>query len=128
MHNILYLNKKLFQFNKITSPECTFCKCEEETTIYLFYICRKTQVLWTQLIFHLKGHLNLQHLTPRSAFFGFLDNSDKDYLMVKHFLLLFKYYIYNATDLKYLVFEALMKNIKNFYDIADQYPHKKKNS
>ena len=36
-HNVLYLNKKLFQINKIGSPECSFCKCEEETTIHLFY-------------------------------------------------------------------------------------------
>ena len=36
-HNVLYLNKKLFQFNKIGSPECSFCKCEEEATIHLFY-------------------------------------------------------------------------------------------
>ena len=83
----------------MTSAECTFCKCEEETTIYFFYIYRKTQALWTQLIFHLKGHLNLQHLTPQSAFFGFLDNSNKDYLIVNHFLLLFKYCIYNARDI-----------------------------
>ena len=24
LHNVLYLNKKLFQFNKINSPECSF--------------------------------------------------------------------------------------------------------
>ena len=44
-------------------------------------------------------------------------------------LLLLKYYIYNARDQKHLVFEALMKNVKNIYDIeknvADQDPHKK---
>ena len=44
-------------------------------------------------------------------------------------LLLLKYYTYNARDPKHLVFKALMKNIKNIYDIeknlADQDPHKK---
>ena len=44
-------------------------------------------------------------------------------------LLLFKYYIYNATERIHLFFEALMKNIKNINDIwknlADQDPHKK---
>ena len=34
LHNVLYLNKKLFEFSKINSPECSFCKCEEETTIH----------------------------------------------------------------------------------------------
>ena len=42
LHNVLYLNKKLFKFNKISSPECFFCKWEEETTIHLFHNCRKT--------------------------------------------------------------------------------------
>ena len=44
-------------------------------------------------------------------------------------LLLLKYYTYNVRDPKHLVFKALMKNIKNIYDIeknlADQDPHKK---
>ena len=81
-------------------------------------ICRKTQALWTQLINHLKGHLNLQRITPQSVIFGFLDISDKDCLIVNHLLLLFKYYIYNARDRKHLVSEASMKSMKNIYDIA----------
>ena len=130
LHNdFTYLDKKLFEFNKINSPECSFCKCEEETTIHLFHICRKTQALWTQLTSHLNRHLNLPHLTPQSAIFGFLDISNKDYFIVNHLLLLFKYYTYNARDRKHLAFEALMKNIKNIHDteknLADQDPHKK---
>ena len=81
-------------------------------------ICRKTRALWTQLINHLKGHLNLQRITPQSVIFGFLDISDKDCLIVNHLLLLFKYYIYNARDRKHLVSEAWMKSMKNIYDIA----------
>ena len=86
LHNILYLNKKLLEFNKINSPEC-----EEETTVYVFHICRTTQVLRMQLTIHLNIHLNLPHLTPQSAIFGFLDISDKDYLIVNYLLQLFKY-------------------------------------
>ena len=36
--NVIYLNKNLFQFNRISSPECCFCKYEEETTIQCFFI------------------------------------------------------------------------------------------
>ena len=89
-----------------------FYKCDEEATIHLFHICRKTQALWAQLTSHLNRHHNRPHLTPQSAIFGFLDISSKDYLIVNHLLLLFKYYIYNARDQKQLVFEALMKNDK----------------
>ena len=82
----------------------------------MFHICRKTQALWTQLTSHLNGHFTLPQLTPQNAIFGFLDISDKDYLVVNHLLLLFNYYIYNARDQKHLVFEVLMKNRKKIYD------------
>ena len=55
------------------------------------------------------------------GFFGFLDISNKDYLIVNHLLLLFKYYVYNARERKHLVLEALMKNIKNIYDIEKNF-------
>ena len=113
--NVLYLNKKLIEFNKIRSSECSFCKCEEETTIHLFHNCRKTQALWMQLTSHLNRHLNLP---PQRAVFGFLDISNKDCLIANHLSLLFKYYI-----------KSLMKNMKNIYniekDLVDQDPHKK---
>ena len=64
LYNVLYLNKKSFEFNKINSPECSFCKCDEERTINLFHICRKTQALCTHLTSHLNRYLNLPHLTP----------------------------------------------------------------
>ena len=64
---------------------------------------------------------------PQSAIFGFLDISNKDYVIVNH--LLFKCYVYNAKDQAHLVFEALMKNVKNIYitekNLADQDLHKK---
>ena len=95
----------------------------------MFHIYRKTQALWTQLTSHLNRHPNLPHLLPESAIFGFLDISNKDHLIVNHLLLLFKCYIYKGRDRKHLVFGALMKNIKNIYDIeknlTDQDPHKK---
>ena len=87
------------------------------------------QALWTQLTSHVNRYINLPHFTPQSAIFGILDISNKDYLIVNHLLLLFKYYIRNGRDQKHLVSEGLIKNIKNIYDIkknlADQDPHKK---
>ena len=113
----------------MNSPECSFCKCEGETTIHLFHSCRKMQALKMQLTSHLNTYLNLPHLPSQKAIFGFFDISNKDYFVVNHLLLLFQYYIYNARDRKHLVFETLVKNIKNIYNIeknlADQDPHKK---
>ena len=99
---------------------------------YLFYMCRKTKALWTQSTSHLYGHLNLPHLTPQNAVFSFLDISNKDYLIVNHLLLLFKYYIYNARDQKHLFFEVLMKNKNNIYvigkNLVDQVLIRKQNT
>ena len=97
----------LFTINKISSLECSFSKCEEETTIHLSHICRKTQALRTQLTSHLKRHLNVPHLTPQSATFDFLIISNKDYLIISHLLQLFIYYNYNERDRKHLSFKVL---------------------
>ena len=107
----------------------SFLQMSRRDNFSFFHICRKTQALWTQLTSHLNRLLNIPHLALPSAIFGFLDISSKDYLIANLLLLLFKYYIYNARDQKHLVFEALMKIIKNIYDIeknfTDQDPHKK---
>ena len=66
-------------------------------------ICRKMKALCMQLtISHLNEHLYFPYLTPENAVFGFSDISDKDYSIVNQLLLLFKYYIYNATNRKHL--------------------------
>ena len=36
INNVLYLNKKLFQFGKTQSPLCSFCHTEAETTLIFF--------------------------------------------------------------------------------------------
>ena len=39
INNVLYLNKKPFQFGKTQSPLCSFCHTEVETTIHVFHKC-----------------------------------------------------------------------------------------
>ena len=39
LHNILYANKMLFKFGKVSSPRCSFCKLHHETIMHLFYDC-----------------------------------------------------------------------------------------
>ena len=38
LHNTLYVNKMLFKFEKVISPQCSFCKSHEETIMHLFYV------------------------------------------------------------------------------------------
>ena len=49
-NNVLYLNKKLFQFRKTQSPLCTFCHTEAETILHVFHKCSVTKILWNQLL------------------------------------------------------------------------------
>ena len=39
LYNILYANKMLFKFGKVTSPRFSFCKLHNETIMHLFYDC-----------------------------------------------------------------------------------------
>ena len=87
LHNVLYRNKNLFEFDKINSQECFFLEMWRRDKYRLFHICRKMQASWTQLTSQLNRHLNLPHLTPQTVIFGFLDISRKDYLIAKHLLL-----------------------------------------
>ena len=36
VHNILFANRMLFKFGKVTSPRCSFCKLHDETITHLF--------------------------------------------------------------------------------------------
>ena len=36
LHNVLFLNKQLFLFNKTLSPLCSFCNTDDETVIQIF--------------------------------------------------------------------------------------------
>lgn len=58
------------------------------------------------VFFVLENQLNLPHLIPQSAIFGFIDTSNEDYLIANYLLLLLKYFIYNAKDRKHLTFET----------------------
>ena len=50
INNVLYLNKKLFQFGKTQSPLCSFCHTEAETTLHIFHKCSATKILWNRLL------------------------------------------------------------------------------
>ena len=73
LHNVLYLNQKLFLFRTVSSPLCSFCNREEETTLHTFYSNIFTKALWNDLKNSVEGFLQLPNLTPQSAMFGFLD-------------------------------------------------------
>ena len=95
-NNVLYLNKKLFQFGIISQSKCSFCELYDETPHHIFYECTYAQNVWNQLRLHLSEKVALPVLNPQSAIFGFNDVLDDNYLLVIYLLLIFKYNIYNS--------------------------------
>ena len=49
INNVLYLNKKLFQFGKIQSPLCSFCHTKSQTTLHVFHKSLVSKFFWNQL-------------------------------------------------------------------------------
>ena len=52
LHNILFLNKKLYLVGITKSPLCSYCNTNDETPIHLFCECNSTKYLWLQLNRH----------------------------------------------------------------------------
>ena len=96
LSNVLYLNKKLFQFGIISQSKCAFCELYDETPHHIFYKCTYAQTLWNRLCLHLSEKVALPVLNPRSSIFGFTYVSDHNFLLVNHLLLIFKYSICNS--------------------------------
>ena len=107
LNNVLYLNKKLFQFGIISQSKCSFCELYDEIPLHIFYKCTYVQSLWNQLRLYLSGKVVLPALNPQSAIFGFTDVSHHNFLLVNHLLLIFKYDIYNSRVNNSISFQSL---------------------
>ena len=91
LNNVLYLDKKLFQFGKISQSKCSFCELYDETLHHIFYECTYTQNLWNQHRLHLSEKVALPVLNPQSAIFGLTDVLDHhfsksftSYIQIQH--------------------------------------------
>ena len=123
LNNVLYLNKKLFKFQKSTSPLCPFCKLSDETVLHLFYECNITLNLWNELVLFFKNEFTLFDLTPQAAFLGFLGflNVDPELLLIQnHLLLIFKIYIYNSRKSESLKIKSLIREITKVKNIEEK--------
>ena len=112
INNVLYLNKKLFQFGKTQSPLCSFCHTEAETTLHDFHTCSATTILWNQLLLFFETDLDFTDLTPQTALFGFINESDNNLnILQNHTLLIFKLYVYRSRERGVLNLNSLIKNV-----------------
>ena len=93
MHNILYLNDKLFKMNLVLSKACSYCREHNDTIIHLFSACTKNISAWNLL--RTRTNLTLPVLTPKCAFFGFHEIDDK---LINHIHLIFKIAVYKNRN------------------------------
>ena len=70
LHNILFLNKKLYLSGITKSPLCSYCNTNDETPIHLFCECNSTKSLWLKLNRHFHSDLKFPELTPQTAILG----------------------------------------------------------
>ena len=113
LHNILFLNKKLYLSGITKSPLCSYCNTNDETPIHLFCECNSTKSLWLQLNRHFHSDLNFPVLTPQNAIIGIFNNSVSNIHLINHILLLFKLYICKSRNKHRLNINELLGNILN---------------
>ena len=113
LHNILFLNKKLYLSGKTKSPLCSYCNTNDETPIHLFCECNSTKSLWLQLNRHFHSDLKFPELTPQTAIVGIFNDSVSNIHLINHILLLFKLYIYKSRNKHRLNIHELLANILN---------------
>ena len=89
-HRILATNSLLYKMKIIDNKMCTFCNCQEETIVHIFWECRKVQPLFQ----YLKDKLhNLESLLSCKSFILGTESSDFKYDIL---FLEMKRYIYLA--------------------------------
>ena len=113
LHNILFLNKKLYLSGKTKSPLCSYCNTNDETPVHLFCECNSTKSLWLQLNRRFHSDLKFPELTPQAAIVGIFNDSVSNIHLVNDILLLFKLYIYNSQNKHRLNIHKLLANILN---------------
>ena len=129
LHNILFLNKKLFTFGIVSDSKCSFCKSEDETIFHIYNDCFIIRNLWSNLKTFFSQTLNIPDLTTQSAIFGFVDYNSDDSVIINHILLIFKWFIYKARNKHQLGLNHLLdciSKIKNTEEKICENDFKKK--
>ena len=84
-NNLLFLNKKLYNFGITNTALCSFCKTFEETPIHFFYDCIHIKSLWEKLQTKFQNDINLPSLTPQAAIIGLTNEANNIYKASKSF-------------------------------------------
>ena len=124
INNALFLNKRLFKFDVIELPACSFCGQVDESPIHFFSQCSVTVELWMKLQRWLTPSLVLPDLTLENALLGYMpiiSHNGTTAKLVNHILLIFKRNLYEmrSRNVAPSIFYIINK-IKQIRDIEYQ--------
>ena len=83
LHNILYLNKVLFTFGIIKTPQCSFCHSYDETINHTFLECICVKQLWIHLRLFLRNDISLPIQRHKLSFLVLLTKLKNVYKIYK---------------------------------------------
>ena len=91
---------------------CSFFHTEAELTLHVFHKCSVTKILWNQLLLFFETDLDFPDLTPQTALFGFINESDNNLnILQNHMLLIFELCVYQAVEKGVLNLNSLIKKV-----------------
>ena len=98
IHNMLWLNNKLFKIGKVEYPHCLYCKKYDENRIHLFYTCEHVRKLWIDITNWWNNVTKMGiSLTEKDVLLGYSPTSctlENLYMLLNLIILLAKHYIY----------------------------------
>ena len=68
LNDFLYINKKLFQFEKCVTPLCSFCKNFNEKSLHIFCKCEFVNFVWNKKAFLEISHNSQENTCARVSF------------------------------------------------------------
>ena len=98
VNNILFLNQQLFKSGKSKTDKCTYCASSVENIQHLFSQCIVTKSLWSKIQNFFISKVCIPNLSIQSAFIGFADLHNDNYIFINHLLLIFKIYVYRKRN------------------------------
>ena len=98
VNNVLFLNKKLYNFGITNTALCSLCKNFEETPIHIFYDSIHVKSLWEKLQTKFQNDIILSSLTKQAAILGLNNEESNIYNLLNRILLVFKYCVYRARQ------------------------------
>ena len=93
------------------TPLCSYCNEDNETIKHLFYDCKLTQNLWSQIKNFFQNILYIPDLDLQSAVVGFLNENNNNNILLNNILVTFKMTLYKNREKHSATINNIIKNI-----------------